>query len=137
MPCIFALPSFGRILLVDDDADTTNVMKRGLELAMFQVDLYRTGKEALENFRPGVYGLLLLDVRLPDINGFDLYEKLRTKDLEAKVCFVTAFDVEYSDTFRELYKHLNPHCFVPKPVSLQDLVRIVRKELGVMTDSAC
>src|SRR5919106_467675 len=67
-----------RILLVDDEPDIIYWAKNVLEYDNgFVVDSYTNPTLALSNFKPGLYDLLLLDIRMPEIDGFDMYEKMR------------------------------------------------------------
>ena len=72
-----------RIFLVDDDYDHTITFKMGLELAKFEVDAYNDSAIALSKFKPDYYDLLLIDVKMPKIDGFELYEKI--KEIDNKV----------------------------------------------------
>ena len=80
-----------RILIVDDEPDVIIVFKMVLEMNGFEVDAYDNPLSALDNFKPNSYGLLLLDIKMPQMNGFELYKKLRTVDDKVKVCFITAY----------------------------------------------
>ena len=71
--------SRSRILLVDDDVDITTSLKIGLEDNGFVVDTFNDPLLALSNFKPGVYDLLLFDIRMPQLGGFDLYDKIKKK----------------------------------------------------------
>jgi two-component system, OmpR family, response regulator ChvI len=71
-----------RILLVDDEPDVIFTFKKGLEANGFVVDAFEDPVLALSNFKPGIYGLLLLDVKMPQINRFELYEKIKKIDSE-------------------------------------------------------
>ena len=82
-----------RILLVDDEPDVTITFKMGLEGKGYKVDEFNDPEEALAQFKIGVYNLLLLDIKMPKMNGFQLYEELEKLDKEPKVCFITAFEV--------------------------------------------
>ena len=86
-----------RILLVDDEPDVTISIKLGLETQEkgFVVDISNDPIEALANFKAESYDLLLLDIKIPQMNGFELYEKIRKIDNKIKVCFITAFEVYY------------------------------------------
>jgi two-component system, OmpR family, response regulator ChvI len=119
-----------RILIVDDEADITSVMKRGLENAGFEVDVENNPLTALQNFKAGKYSLALLDIRMPQMEGFDLYERLSQLDSKMKVCFLTAFDANYFEKFKIRFPHLPTRCFIKKPVTIKDLVNIVEAELG-------
>jgi DNA-binding response OmpR family regulator len=119
------------ILLVDDEPDITFVLKRGLTLAGFSVDTFNDPVLALDKFKASVYELLVFDVKMPQMDGFTLYEKIRQIDDKAKVCFMTAFDVEYDKIFRSKFPHLSAKCFMRKPISIKEMVRIARSELNL------
>jgi DNA-binding response OmpR family regulator len=119
-----------RILLVDDDPDTTTFFKLALEDAGFEIDEYIDPVKALLNFKPNYYDLLLIDIRMPKLNGFVLYERLREKDTKVKVCFVTSFEIYYKamlDEHPSIKKELN--CFIKKPITQKDLVSRIESEL--------
>ena len=65
-----------RILLVDDEQDITLAFTNGLKQSGFEVDAFNNPEEALSNFKPDYYGLLLLDVRMSKIDGFELSKRL-------------------------------------------------------------
>jgi two-component system catabolic regulation response regulator CreB/two-component system response regulator ChvI len=76
-----------RILLVDDEQDITFAFRIGLEDNGFIVDTFNDPQEALSNFKAGLYDLLLIDVKMPKMNGFELYRDIEKIDNKAKVCF--------------------------------------------------
>lgn len=120
-----------RVLIVDDEPDITEVLKMGLELkGGFQVDTFNNPQDALLHFRPGFYDLLLSDIKMPHLNGFELYSKIRDVDKEIRVCFITAFQIYY-DEFRELFPRLDVRCFANKPISIDKLVELIREELSL------
>jgi CheY-like chemotaxis protein len=84
-----------RIFLVDDDYDHTITFKVGLELAGFGVDTYNDSAIALSKFKPDYYDLLLIDVKMPKIDGIELYEKIRKIDDKVMVWFITAYETYY------------------------------------------
>ena len=92
-----------KILFVNDDADTTAVMKVGLNRHGFEVDTFVDSKLALRNFKAGLYDLLLLDVLMKGLDGFELYNEMREIDENIQICFISA-----SNTFYEKYKSLYP-----------------------------
>jgi two-component system, OmpR family, response regulator ChvI len=107
--------------------------KLGLEYeGEFEVDVYNDPITALSNYRPGVYDLLLLDVKMPKMNGLELYRKINEKYKEedgiVKVCFITAFE-EYYNEFERLFPNLETDCFIRKPISIDKLVEIVKMKL--------
>lgn len=90
-----------RLLLVDEESDTIS-HKRWFEANGFEVHAFHDPSLTLSNFKPGIYGLLLIDVKMPQINGFELYEKIKKIDSEVKACFNTAHEVYY-ESLREIF----------------------------------
>jgi DNA-binding response OmpR family regulator len=117
-----------RILLVDDEPDVTTTFKMGLEGTGYKVDAFNDPAEALSKFKVGVYDLLLLDIKMPKMNGFQLYEELEKLDRNAKVCFITAFEVYYR-SLRELFPQIEIDCFIKKPIETEELVKRIQAEL--------
>ena len=117
-----------RILLVDDEPDVTITFKMGLEGKGYKVDEFNDPEEALAHFKIGVYDLLLLDIKMPKMNGFQLYEELEKLDKEAKVCFITAFEVYYR-SLRELFPQIEIDCFIKKPIDSEELIKKIQLEL--------
>jgi DNA-binding response OmpR family regulator len=120
--------SANKILLIDDESDITISLKQGLEDEGFKVDAFTDPQEALTGFKAGVYDLALIDIRMPEMNGFELYRKLRTIDDKVKYCFMTAYEVYYQ-TLRKDYPTLDIGCFIRKPFKLEDLIRELRSQL--------
>jgi DNA-binding response OmpR family regulator len=119
-----------RILLVDDEKDITSAFTIDLEQYGFEVDVFNDSEEALYNFKPDWYGLLLLDIRMPKINGFELYRRLSNKDKNVKVCFMTAYELYY-EVLKKDYPTLDVGCFIQKPIAIDDLVKHVCSELHI------
>jgi DNA-binding response OmpR family regulator len=117
-----------RILLVDDEQDITFALSIGLENNGFVVDTFNDPQEALSNFKAGLYDLLLIDVKMPKMNGFELYQEIEKIDDKAKVCFITAFEVYYK-SLRELFPTMKVDCFITKPITTDDLVERITTEL--------
>jgi DNA-binding response OmpR family regulator len=113
-----------RILLVDDEPDITYLVEIVLEDNGFVVDSYTDPTLALSNFKPGLYDLLLLDIRMPKINGFDLYQKMKKIDSNVKTCFLTASELFYEE-YRKVgaYPRINKEKFIQKPVRSGELIR--------------
>jgi len=122
-----------RILLVDDEVDITTTYRMALEEAGFQVDAYNDSSLALSEYKAGIYDLLLFDVKMPKMNGFELYEKIKglKTDQKPRVCFITAFEVYYQ-ALKELFPKDDVDCFLSKPISLDELVKTVKSELGLL-----
>ncbi len=123
-----------RILIVDDEPDIARLFKLGLELSgEFEVDVYNDPIVALSNYTPGVYDLLLLDIKMPKMNGLELYQKINERykgkeNREVKACFITAFE-EYYNEFERLFPNLETDCFIRKPISIGKLVEAVKMKL--------
>jgi two-component system catabolic regulation response regulator CreB/two-component system response regulator ChvI len=117
-----------RVLIVDDEPDITSVMKRGLQNAGYAVDAFNDPEQALANFKSEYYDMLIFDIRMSKINGFQLYREVRKKDSNAKVCFMTAFEV-YRKEFEKMFPDFDIKCFLTKPLSIRDLQKIVEAEL--------
>ena len=117
-----------RILLVDDEFDITFTFKKGLEDNGFEVDSFNDPQIALSNFTAGTYDIALIDIKMPKINGFDLYRKLRNTDYKVKYCFMTAYEVYY-ETLKKDYPTINVGCFIKKPIDITDLVKEIKSEL--------
>jgi two-component system, OmpR family, response regulator ChvI len=119
-----------RILVVDDDADVISTFKMILEMNGFEVDAYTNPTLALSNFKPNSYGLLLLDIRMPAMNGFELFRKMKSIDSRVEVCFITVFE-DYREEFKESFPMLDEaKYFIRKPKAIEDLVNHVATILG-------
>jgi DNA-binding response OmpR family regulator len=118
--------------MVDDELDVNFTIKATLEeTGLFQVDTFNDTKSALSIFRPGLYDLALLDIRMPEMNGFQLCRKLREIDNRLKICFLTATEVlYYRETDSDVINDLGTDCFVSKPVNTSELVLRLRKILS-------
>jgi DNA-binding response OmpR family regulator len=86
-----------RILLVDDEPDISLLFKTVLKGEGFKVGSFEDPKLALSNFKPDFYDLVVLDIKMPGMNGFQLYKELRKIDSKVKVCFLTASEMFYED----------------------------------------
>jgi CheY-like chemotaxis protein len=128
-----------RILLVDDEPDICLTFKEGIERCNeYSVDAFERPREALQNFRAGKYELVLLDVKLPEMNGFQLYSEMKKIDSHIKALFVTAAELfheefrgrkggqdaqgKYDDVEYNQYCKLNKDMFLQKPIYLEDLI---------------
>ena len=118
-----------KILFVDDEVDITAVIKRGLEINGFDVDTFNDPKVALDHFKPDYYDDIVLDIKMPNINGFALARKIWQLDKDAKICFMSAFDV-YEHEARTVFTNLNSFCFITKPVSLASLAKHINEHLS-------
>ena len=110
-----------RIAVVDDEPDITNVLKKGLERNGFTVDTFNDPQAALASFQPMCYDLMIIDIRMPSMNGFDLYRQVKKRDTGIKICFLTAFQIYYEE-FRKMFPTIDVKAFIIKPVSISNLV---------------
>ena len=123
-----------RILVVDDEVDITLSFSLALEdSGLFEVDTYNDPLVALSNYRPNSYDLLLLDIKMPNMNGFELYDKIKKIDNKVKVCFISAYDVDYN-ALREQFPSLEIDCLLPmdimrKPIEIRKLIKRIEVEL--------
>lgn len=113
-----------RILVVDDEYDTNLTLKVVLEESGFEVDSYTDPQTALRNFKPGLYDLALIDMRMPVMNGFGLYNEIRKLDNKFKICFLTAAEDTYYETFRkQAYPNCDENCILRKPIENELLIK--------------
>ncbi len=118
-----------RILAVDDNPDITLTVKIGLEASgTFEVHTFNDPEVALSNFKPGLYDLALLDMRMPKMYGHELYDKMKKLDGRLKVCFMTATYQNY-EALRAAFPTIEIECYIQKPVEIKDLVRRINAEL--------
>ena len=82
--------------------------------------MIQTSPLALTNFKPDYYDVALIDVRMPEMNGFDLYKEMKKSDSSMKVCFVTAFEVNYK-ALQEIFPDMAKESYISKPIAQVDL----------------
>jgi CheY-like chemotaxis protein len=102
---------------VDDESDITLTLKAGLEtVGLFDVDAFSDPEVALKSFKPDFYALVLIDIMMPKMDGFELYERLKEVDPDVKVCFLTTSEM-YHAKVREIGHYaLNKDVFLQKPI---------------------
>ena len=118
-----------RILVVDDEYDISLTIKVVLEENGFKVDSFTDASEVLENFRTGLYDLVILDVKMPEMDGFILYEKIKKLDDKVIICFLTAADDAYYEFLKKNYPSINEDCIIYKPVDTKSLLRRIKSVL--------
>jgi DNA-binding response OmpR family regulator len=126
-------PTTKRILIVDDDPDITYTFKEGIEYyssssSNIKVYTYNDPLVALSEFKPNYYNLILVDINLPVLNGFELYEKILKIDINVKACFISAAQIN-REALREIYTSISLGCFIRKPVTIDYLVNRLIAEL--------
>ena len=121
-----------KILVVDDDHDVAITLKAILEeeesSKEFELDVFNDPELALSHFKAGWYDLLLLDILMPKMNGFELYQQLKNIDDKVKVCFITAYEIYYR-ALRDLFPTIQVDCFIAKPIGKKELVSRIKSEL--------
>jgi DNA-binding response OmpR family regulator len=117
-----------RILIVDDDADITTSFQLGLQQYGFQVDVSNNPLLVATSYKAGSYDLLLLDIRMPLMDGFTLYKEIRKIDNEVRVCFITAYEINNED-FQRSFPTMALRHFIKKPISLEVLANELSRRL--------
>ena len=119
-----------RILFVDDKPDLTSLLEMALERAGFDVDTFNDPSLVLKSFRPSLYDLIILDIIMPKINGFELYEHIKKVDPGVKICFLTASEMHRKELRREKYCDLDKNLFLQMPMPLKEIIREINKRLS-------
>ncbi|HEX7141495.1 MAG TPA: response regulator [Nitrososphaeraceae archaeon] len=115
-----------KILLIDDEPDVTYTIKKILEDNGFKVDSFNDPILALNYYKVNFYDLLILDIKMPKMDGFELYTKIREKEPKVKICFLTAiatFNEEFRKIRLTLGKTINEDYFIQKPINMEDLTK--------------
>lgn len=117
----------GIVLVVDDELDTAQTLGLILETSGFAVDIFTDAKAVLGTFKPAYYDLAVIDVRMPDMNGFELYCEIKSIDYKLKVLFLTALtDLHDYDNFKsKVSPRLHQIHFVQKPVGKDEFLEQV------------
>ena len=111
---------------MDDEPDITFTIKIILKEIGFQVDTFNDPITALKSYRTNFYDLVILDIKMPKMDGFQLYTKIREKDPSVKICFLTAiamFNKESRKARFEMGKIIDEECVIQKPIKTEDLIR--------------
>ncbi len=119
-----------KILVVDDEADITFTLQSILEDNGFIVDIYTNPVSALRNFQANSYDLILLDIKMPDMDGFEFYTEVKKKDNKVKVCFLTASEYTHYEQFLKENPKVTVKCFARKPIPIGDLAKVVKEQLA-------
>src|ERR687888_2403441 len=113
-----------RILFVDDEKDILATVKRGLESNnAFTVETFSSGESALQAFGShpeNYYDLVITDIRMPKMNGFELYRRIKEKNPSMKIAFITAFEIN-KEEFNKVLPSIDVKDFIIKPISMSDL----------------
>ena len=123
-----------RILIVDDEKDITSTFKVGIEdsnaYTNRKIEVYTSNDPviALSEFKPNFYDLVLVDINMPHMNGFELCGKMLAIDINVKVCYMSSAEINRW-ALREIYPSLSLGCFIRKPVTIDYLVKRIMSEL--------
>jgi CheY-like chemotaxis protein len=122
-----------KILVVDDEPDNTSIFSMSLEDGGYEVDAFTDPLLALSKFKSDhkKYDLLILDIKMPEMNGFELYEEIRKIDNKVKTCFLTAFGEGYTEEFGRRFSSSINVSFIRKPIRVDDLVKKVNEMMVV------
>ena len=119
-----------RILIVDDELYVTKICTLALEHYGYKVDASNDPKEALSKYKPRSYDLVILDIKMPEMNGFELFQEIKKKDNNAKICFLTASELYYKEFREKEFRSLDRNLFIRKPVAIKELVAQVNKMIN-------
>ena len=106
-------------MIIDDDQDINNLFKIFLENENYKIDAYTNPIDALYYFKKGKYDLILLDLKMPQIDGIAMFQALKKIDEEVSVCLITA-DLSYLEQLKEKIPNIEKHV-IYKPILLRNL----------------
>ena len=121
-----------RILVVDDEPDINTTLEKALEQYGFTVDSYECPLIALENFKPHYYDLVILDIKMPEMNGFSFYRKIKKLDKNVRICFLTAGEMYYG-VYSDIFSSFPANCFIRKPIGNEELIKRVNEIINDAT----
>ena len=115
-----------RVMVIDNQADLARAFKVGLKSSDIEADAYTDPLQAIKDFQPDKYDLVLLDIHMPAIDGFDVYRELKRIDSDVPICFLTAFDFKEAE-FKRLFPDANVDRVLRKPITMSNLLEEVRR----------
>jgi DNA-binding response OmpR family regulator len=123
--------------VVDDEPDVIFTLKIVLEENGFKVDSFTDPLVALENFRgeAGQYDMIILDIKMPNMNGYELYRQIKKIDDKAKVCFLTAGEMYYG-VYTDIFNRLDRIYFIQKPIENKELIDRLNKIMIIDSTTA-
>ncbi|HEU4444319.1 MAG TPA: response regulator [Nitrososphaeraceae archaeon] len=115
-----------KLMVVDDEKDILRIIKRDLEADTnsFRVDTFSSSElalQAFDNHSKDYYDLILTDIRMPKINGFELYRRIKEKNPSMKIAFITAFEIN-KEEFNKVLPSIDVKDFIIKPISMSHLI---------------
>jgi CheY-like chemotaxis protein len=115
-----------KILVVDNEADITYALENALENYGYSIESFNDSMLALNSYKSNFYDLVILDIKMPKMDGFELYNKIKEKDPKVKICFLTASELFYEEFRKTRYllgEKLGEEYFIQKPIKTDDLVQ--------------
>ena len=116
-----------RIMVVDDEPDLTLFYRMSLEYHGFEVETFNDPRNALSNFKTDYYDLIILDIKMPGMDGFELYTEIRKRDKKVKVCFLTASELYYKEFRMKEYSALDKSLFIRKPIGNEEMLKEINR----------
>ncbi len=119
-----------RICFVDDEPDIILLCKIVLEDGGFEVHTFTDSLLALSNFKPNFYDLIVLDIKMPNMDGFELFKKIKEIDDKTKVCFLTASEMYYETFRKKEFGLVDKDLFLRKPIENDELIKKINNIIG-------
>ena len=131
-------------MVVDDEKDILRVIKRDLESGRnnnnyetdFLVDAFSSSElalDAIEHHPANYYDLVLTDIRMPKMNGFELYRRIKEKNPSMKIAFITAFEIN-KEEFSKVLPSIDVKDFIIKPISMASLIRKLKSMIDTTAE---
>ena len=117
-------------MIVDDEPDMTSLLRITIERAGFSVDTFNDPSIAVQHFQPDSYDLVLLDIIMPKMDGFELYKQIKKVDPLVKVCFLTASEMHREEFRKEKHYDLDKDLFLKRPMPIKEIIGEINKRLS-------
>jgi DNA-binding response OmpR family regulator len=117
-----------KIMCVDDEPDITSTIQKMLENHGWQVDAFNDPEQALSRFKPKYYDCIIVDIRMPVMNGFQLVKRIWARDETARICFLSAFEI-YDEEVKKVFKGFKAHSFLKKPITASELINHIEAQI--------
>jgi two-component system C4-dicarboxylate transport response regulator DctD len=124
-----------RIMVVDDEPDLTLFFSMSLEYHGFKVEAFNDPRKALSNFKQDYYDLVVLDIKIPHMDGFELYREIQKIDSKANVCFLTASELYYKEFREKEYNAIDKDLFIRKPIANEELIKEIDRQIEYKEDA--
>ncbi|MGA6990453.1 MAG: response regulator [Nitrososphaeraceae archaeon] len=119
-----------RIMVADDESNLTFFYRMSLEHYGYEGDTFNEPRKALSNFKPDYYDLIILDIKMPDMDGFELHKRIKEIDPTVKTCFLTASELYYKEFRTKEYWTLDKELFLRKPIENRELIEEIKRLIG-------